>query len=212
MIAIPPTTIPSIISAITKIASSIGPMIAKYAPIVIETIGKNLPKVINTIEAVSLVADVLRPNERAEDLGAKAMAADKKPEDFEKMNEYIDYLRNGVEIDKDKLSDDTVDVMTRQAIGSAIAVKGVSEKIGTDVTLPFLNTVSGLDLDPKVVVAIVKSYAESGLNADDVEKFLGRTLSIEDTYKHGVALKNAFLASDPSIDAEQAEDAVMSLR
>ena len=75
---VPPTLIPSIITTITKIASSIGPMIAKYAPMVIEVVGKNLPKVVNTVEAISLVADVLKPNERADELGAKAMAAGAK--------------------------------------------------------------------------------------------------------------------------------------
>ncbi len=34
----------------------------------------------------------------------KAMAAEKKPEDFDQINDYIDYLRNDVEIDVENLS------------------------------------------------------------------------------------------------------------
>ncbi len=86
MLMIPPTIIPSVIAEIVKYASTIGPMIAKYAPTVLETVGKNLPKIIQTVEALSAIADVLRSGESAEDLGAKAMKADKKPEDFDEIN------------------------------------------------------------------------------------------------------------------------------
>ncbi|GAK18665.1 hypothetical protein JCM19053_3569 [Vibrio sp. JCM 19053] len=111
-------------------------MIAKYAPMVIEVVGKNLPKVVNTVEAISLVADVLKPNERADELGAKAMAAEKTPEDFEQINDYIDYLRNDVIIDEENLSTDAVDVITRQAVGVAIAVKGMGQALEADVSIP----------------------------------------------------------------------------
>lgn len=209
---VPPTLIPSIITTITKIASSIGPMIAKYAPMVIEVVGKNLPKVVNTVEAISLVADVLKPNERADELGAKAMAAEKTPEDFEQINDYIDYLRNDVIIDEENLSTDAVDVITRQAVGVAIAVKGMGQALEADVSIPFLNAISELDIDPKVVIALVKSYESSGLNSDDVQKYLGDSLSIEDTHRHSNVFVNAYQTANPTMSVEQAEDAVMDLR
>lgn len=209
---VPPTLIPSIITTITKIASSIGPMIAKYAPMVIEVVGKNLPKVVNTVEAISLVADVLKPNERADELGAKAMAAEKTPEDFEQINDYIDYLRNDVIIDEENLSTDAVDVITRQAVGVAIAVKGMGQALEADVSIPFLNAISELDIDPTVVIALVKSYESSGLNSDDVQKYLGNSLSIEDTHRHSNVFVNAYQTANPTMSVEEAEDAVMDLR
>lgn len=209
---VPPTLIPSIITTIAKIASSIGPMIAKYAPMVIEIVGKNLPKVVNTVEAISLVADVLKPNERADELGAKAMAAEKTPEDFEQINDYIDYLRNDVIIDEENLSTDAVDVITRQAVGVAIAVKGIGQALEADVSIPFLNAISELDIDPTVVVALVKSYESSGLNSDDVQKYLGDSLSIEDTHRHSNVFVNAYQTVNPTMSVEEAEDAVMDLR
>ncbi|MCR9675995.1 hypothetical protein NB557_22500 [Vibrio alginolyticus] len=209
---VPPTLIPSIITTISKIASSIGPMIAKYAPMVVEVVGKNLPKVVNTVEAISLVADVLKPNERADELGAKAMAAEKTPEDFEQINDYIDYLRNDVIIDEENLSTDAVDVITRQAVGVAIVVKGMGQALEADVSIPFLNAISELDIDPTVVIALVKSYESSGLNSDDVQKYLGNSLSIEDTHRHSNVFVNAYQTANPTMSVEEAEDAVMDLR
>ncbi|WP_102305452.1 hypothetical protein [Vibrio cyclitrophicus] len=209
---VPPTLLPSIITAITKIASSIGPMIAKYVPMVIETVGKNLPKVIHTVEAISLATDVLKPNERVDELGAKAMAAEKKPEDFVKINDYIDYLRNDVTINTKELSTDSVGVMTRQAVGLVIATKGIGTALEVDVSIPFLNAISHLNIDPKVAIALVKSYEASGLKADDVQKYLDGTLSIEETHQHSDTFVDAYQATNPSMSAEEAEDAVMELR
>ncbi|WP_318473980.1 hypothetical protein [Photobacterium leiognathi] len=209
---VPPTLISSIITAITKIASTVGPMIAKYAPMVIETVGKNLPKVISTVEAISLAANVLKPNERADELGAKAMAAEKKPEDFDQINDYINYLRNDVEIDVENLSTDSVDVITRQAVGVAIATKGIEQALEADVSIPFLNTISNLDIDPKVAIALVKSYEMSGLNADDIQKYLDDSLSIEETHQHSNAFVDAYQTANPSMSVEEVEDAVMELR
>lgn len=215
MLFIPPiiiNTIPAIVAAISKVATTIGPMIAKYAPILLETLGKNLPRAIQTIEGVSLVANVLRPNEHVEDLGAKAMAADKAPEDFTRINDYIDYLRNEVEVDSQALSQDPIDSTIRNAIGATIALKGVGEMMGTEISLPFLKTISQLGLEPKLILTIVKTYAQSGLNTDDVELYLTDQLSIAQSQQHSEVLVTAFQVAEPELDRQQAEDAVMNLR
>lgn len=212
MLVLAPTLIQTLLATVTKIVSSMGPMMVKYVPMVIETIGKNLPKVIDTVDAISLAVDVLRPNERAEELGAKALAADKKPEDFDQINDYIEYLRNDVEVDSNSLSSEPVDVLTRQAVGATIAIKGVGESLGTDVSLPFLNAVGRLGLDPKLVIEIIKVYAESGLSADDVGKYLENKLSISETHRHSDAWVNAYQEANPSMSIEEAEDAIMDIR
>jgi len=215
MLFIPPiiiNTIPAMIAAISKMATTVGPMIAKYAPVVLETLGKNLPRVIQTIDAVSLAANVLRPNEQLEELGAKAMAADKNPEDFAHINDYIDYLRNEVELDSQVLSQDPIDSTIRYAIGATIALKGVGEVMGTEISLPFLNSISQLGLEPKLILTIIKAYAQSGLSANEVEKYLNDQLPIAQSQQHSEVLVTAYRIADPQLDQQQAEDAVMNLR
>ncbi|HDZ9207581.1 TPA: hypothetical protein RUZ11_003425 [Vibrio cholerae] len=215
MLFIPPViinSIPAMITAISKMATTVGPMIAKYAPIVLETLEKNLPRVIQTIESLSLAANVLRPNEQVEELGAKAMAADKTPEDFARINDYIDYLRNEVEVDSQALSQDPLDSTIRHAIGAAIALKGVGEIVGTEISLPFLKTISQLGLEPQLILTIVQAYAQSGLSADEVGQYLNDQLSIAQSQQHSEVLVTAYQIADPQLDRQQAEDAVMNLR
>lgn len=209
MLMIPPTFIPTIIAAITKVATTVGPMIAKYAPIVIKTIGENLPKVIQTVEAMSLAANILQPNDKVEDLGAKAMAADKKPEDFDEINEYIDYLRNEVEIDEEQLSEDPTDVAVRQAVGTSIVVKALGNELNTDISLPFLSKVSGLGVESKVVLEIIKSYSESGLNPADVEAYIDGELTLDESDKHSDVIADAYQKAHPSMTSQEVDQAVM---
>ena len=212
MIPMLASLIPAAISFVTKVAATIGPLIAKNAPMIISTIGKNLPAVVKTVESIGAVIGTLQPEEKVENLGAKAMSADKKPEDFDRINDYIDYIRNDVEVDQEKLSNDKTDVMARQAVGSAIMIQSFKETLGSDVGLPFIKTVSELGLDPKMAISIAKIYADSGLKADDMEGYISDKLDIEDANKHSEALVKSFQATSPSMAIEEAETAVMDLR
>ncbi|MGF1723984.1 hypothetical protein [Photobacterium nomapromontoriensis] len=218
MFIAPPVLIPSAIQAVltmvTKMAATVGPMIVKYAPIALEAFGKHLPKLLHTLEAVSMVTNVLRQNEQAEDLGAKAMVAEKKPEDFDAINNYIHYLRDGVVLDKHTLSHDDTDVIARQAIGAAILLKAVEETLdlGTPISMSFLKTVSESGIDASVILSIIKSYTESGLNLSDLDGYLKSQLSLAESGKHSEALVEAFSQANPAMSLEQAEDAVMAMR
>lgn len=205
------TTIPSILAAITKVAVTIGPVIARYAPMLLDVAAKYLPQVIKTVETVATVLNIISSNESAENLGAKAMIADKKPEDFDEINQYINYLKNDVSVDSSTLSKEGIDVAARQAIGTSILIKGVNENLGVELSIPFIKTVSQLDIDANVIVEIVKSYSTSGLNLEDYVKYVTKTLSVDELDKHGEILVDAYQNADHSLSEEQAEDAVMDL-
>lgn len=201
-----------IMSVFAKVASTVGPMLAKYVPIMLDTLGKNLPKVINTIEAISVASNVLTPRDNANELGAKAMIAEKKPEDFDKINDYINYLRNDITLDTESLSQDPVDCAIRLAVGGTIALKGVNEALDADVSIPFLKSVSTLDLTPNIILSVIKSYQQNSLNLDDLDNYLHDKLSLAQANKHSDALVNAYQLANPNMDLEQAEDAVINLR
>ncbi|MFT5759815.1 MAG: hypothetical protein ACI9LM_004594 [Alteromonadaceae bacterium] len=203
--------ITSMLATITKVAVTIGPTIAKYAPMLLEMAGKYLPQIIKTVETVCTVLNIVSPNERAEDLGAKAMNAEKKPEDFDKINDYIDYLRQDVSVDKTTLSEDPINVTARQVIGSSLMIKAAGEVLGTELTLPFIKTVSQLDLDANVIVEVAKAYSNSALNLNDFDEYITDTLSLDESDKHSNALVYAYQKTDSSMTVEQAEDRVMDL-
>ena len=203
--------IPSIMTAITKVAAVIGPMLAKYAPIVVDLAGKYLPKIIETVEKISTVLNIIKPSDNAEVLGAKVISSDKNPEDFETINSYVDYLHKEITVDKTTLSTEPVDVLARQAIGVSILMKGASEALGTELTIPFIKAVSRLDLDANLIVEVAKAYASNDLKLDDYEKYISKELPTNQLDTHSDVIVIAYQKSDPTMSLEQAEDKVMAL-
>lgn len=202
-----PTLIPAIITTVSKLASTLGPMIARTAPMVLKTVGENLPKVVQVIEQVSIASSVLKPNESVNELGAKAISADKTPEDFNQINDYIDYLRN--DVTEVALTDEPTNVLACQAIGSAILLKALNTELRADISIPFLNNVAEIGLGSKVVFEIAKAYSGSGLNLEQIEAYRDGQLSLNETKRHSDCLVSAYKNAEPTMTQQEAEQAVM---
>ncbi|MEQ5873510.1 hypothetical protein J3455_02870 [Pseudoalteromonas sp. NFXS39] len=202
-----PALIPTLITAFSKLAATLGPMIARTAPIVLKTVGENLPKVVQVIEQLSIASSVLKPNESVNELGAKAISADKAPEDFNQINDYIDYLRN--DVTEVALTDEPTDVLACQAIGSAILLQALNTELRTDISLPFLNKVAEIGVGSKVVFEIVKAYSDSGLNIEQIEAYSDGQLSLNETKQHSDCLVSAYKNAEPTMTQQEAEQAVM---
>ena len=103
--------ISSIISAVSSIATTVGPAVSVFA----KTLVEELPSIIETIVKVAkVVVDVaqtfglLNPDEDALTLGAKVKQEGTRGRmDGESMEDYFNYLREEDELDKDKLDNMT---------------------------------------------------------------------------------------------------------
>jgi hypothetical protein len=131
------------ISAVSSVASSIGSAISGVAGSLLKVALPHIGTVLQIIEAISTILGILMPDEKLDELGDKAINADKKLEDFDTTEEYIGYLRIEVEIvmEKfDKLSDE--EKLARSAIGASIVLKGVEEKKGFEISTDTLVTLA----------------------------------------------------------------------
>lgn len=177
----------AVCSGISNICSAIGGALfsgaggiaALAASLIIPGVG--LPEIIATIDiivrAVSAIAEALGlkdQNETPEELGMKAEEADKKPEDFDSIEAYIEYLRNDVKIDKEKLerlSDE--DKVKYTAIGTAINIKGIEEKYGIEAAGDFWKTVADLELSGEETKQYIESFKQGGVtNMKDMTDYL----------------------------------------
>ncbi len=90
------SAVSSISSAVTCIGSSIGKSLGVLAPI----LGKELAvvnQVVKVSQVVLAVIDILKPNEKVEEIGDRAMqAADEgiTPDQFNRYDKYMDAIRN----------------------------------------------------------------------------------------------------------------------
>ena len=131
------------ISTISSVASSIGSAISGVAGSLLKVASPYVSGVLNVINAISTILGIIKPEEKLDELGDRAINADKQIEDFDTTAEYIDYLRNDVPFDKekfDKLSES--EKLARSAIGASIALKGVEEKKGFEISTDTLTTLA----------------------------------------------------------------------
>ena len=129
----------STISSVGSVISSIGGSLGKVAGLagnLLKVAGPYINTIMTVVQIVSQFLGILKQDETPEELGDKAMRADKQPEDFDTTQEYISYLREEVEFDKeefDKLSDE--EKLARSAVGTTISMKAINETKEFDVSL-----------------------------------------------------------------------------
>lgn len=199
-------------SVVNSVASILG-CIANRAITILE-MGPSLAiRVGEAIKAVGISLGIIMPNDDLQELGEKAMMSEKTPADFDSISAYIDHLRNDVPIDREKFSRlDEKELLARSAIGSAITLQGINEKLETVVCPQFMAMVATQNLTADEIVATIKTYKEKSLSTSDYSLYLKDELSIAQSREHSNALVEAYQQLEPELSIEQIEDKVMGLR
>lgn len=153
-------------------------------------------KIMHTIAEIVLNMDL---KDSSEELGAKAVQAEKGIEDFDGDAEaYIKYLQDEIKLDRarfEKMSPE--EKLGCEAIGITLETKVVEQKLG-GVEIPVESLaelgkihMAGIAIDAAKLLNIIKELKESGItNLNDVVDYLeGKGDS--DRVKTGEALKNA---------------------
>lgn len=196
------------ITAISSAVTTYGPMIARYGSMILKTVGDTLPMVLKNVELMANLTGV--SGCPAQELGARAVQSEKKPEDFDSFNDYIRHLERDVTLDE--INKNNTDSLCHQAAGAAILLTAIGDGLDSKISLPLLNGATQVRMAPAVIIELIKAYDRSGLNGDDFAGYLDSSLPLADATKHSQALVDAFQNANPAITLEQAEDAVMALR
>ena len=120
------------------------------------------PHILVFVAVVSILAELFtdKPKEeKPEEIGMKAEQADKKPEDFDSVSDYLEYLRNEVKLDPAKVEKLTPEERQKyQLVGLGLYIKDIEEK-------------SGLKLEPDFVKAI-PNLKNQGYEAADIANLM----------------------------------------
>ena len=130
--------------------------------------------VVGLISLVSTVIGLTKKDEKQEELGAKAMLSDKKPEDFDSYQAYIDHVSE-IKLTpemKDRLKTDEGFKTQCTTVGASMQWYGLNEKMGINMDIPSLvklveagvktpeqfqtiaNTFKSKEVEPKISDAI----------------------------------------------------------
>lgn len=149
----------SVCSAVGSLCSGIGGAVMRGVSALAPTLA---PHILVFVAVISILAELFtdKPKEeKPEEIAMKAEQADKKPEDFDSISDYLEYLRNEVKLDPAKLEKLTPEERQKyQLVGLGLYIKDIEEK-------------SGLKLDPDFVKAIPK-LKDQGYEAADIANLM----------------------------------------
>ncbi len=193
-------------STITAIGSTVcgaaKGFIGAVAKIGVETVGaiKEAVGFVGTImHSIAEIVLGMKLEDTSEELGAKAVQAEKSIDDFDGDAEaYIHYLNDEIELDRARFEKMTSEEKIGcEAIGITLETKAVEQKLGgveiPEESLAELGKIhmAGIDIDAVKLLDIIKQLKESGItNMNDIVDYLeGKGDS--DRIKTGEALKSA---------------------
>ena len=203
------------ISVVSSAIGSLGGALSGAVSNFLKIAGSHLNVAIQIIQIVSLLLNILNQNDNIEELGAKAIESDKKPEDFDSNAEYIDYLKNEVTLDHEKFEKASdIEKMARGAIGATIVVKGVEEKKGFDIPIETWIAMSKLDLkgtDKEKAIELDNILNTFNSKLEDFVKYTEGKLDIDNELNVKSKLKDMYSQLEPNMSSDNIEKKIMKM-
>lgn len=207
-------------AALTAAVSTAGPalvsMVASAKTVILGSGSLGLSDVLFIVKSIMRIAEalgIINGETSSEELGAKAILAEKQPEDFENTQKYIKYLKNEITLDKGELKNKSeVEILTYKVLGSGIALKGVEESIGVAFSPTFLEAASKGNLSPNEILNIAKSCGNSGMSTTVmIDNYMKNKISLEERIKVGDIIIGGLKEVNPSMDVNTLEDKLVEM-
>lgn len=195
--------------AISSAVGAIGGAIAKGIGAIATAISPMIEAVSNIVTSIAQMLGIFKEQEKPEDYGAAMRQCDKKPEDFDSTNDYINYLRDEIKNGKVDLANRSeVELAADKAMGCGLAIKGIDEKYGLKTDAEFWKVMGEKadknKIDSKELDSMLKNAKENNINPSDISDYLnGKDISsgvpkseIKNTIKESFKECNSDLSSD----------------
>ena len=195
------------VGVISSIASSIGPAVAAVAT-TIAKLAPTLEKIItvaNVISGIAQLLGVLEPDENPEDIGAKAMQEGTRPRmPDESPEEYLNYLKNDVELDKEKqLQMDEKDRLACIATGSAIVLSAIAEKENLDISPEYVSNIAKAGLAASDALKIASKFKENNIEIDKFNDYFNNALPSDEISSVNSTLKESISEIHPDMSEKE---------
>lgn len=140
------------VSAISSAFGSLGSLVS-VASNFLKVASPYLGIIGNIISIVGNLLGVKEKDESLEEIGAKAMKSDKKPENFDSYNDYIKHLRENIKLDKEGMENASKELkLARTAVGATVVSKGIEEKKEMEISVDTWVAMAKAGLDGKIDV------------------------------------------------------------
>jgi len=201
----------SAISIASSVVSTVGKSLVTGATRLLEIAGKHLDTIANVIETIGKVLNVIAHEDNIDELGAKAIKSEKKPEDFNQISEYIEYLKNEIKLDMDKFDNVKMeDKLARKAIGATIISKGIEEKKDTSIPMEFWKEVAKQGMNNREIDSAIDLF-KGHKEGNQFSEYMNGQLDYKNEVKVGRMIIEMYQKLDPKMSMMEIEDKIMKM-
>lgn len=205
------SVIGAVCSAVESVCSAVGGAIAAGISTLATAIAPYLATVATIVSAIANILGIFKENERPEDLGQAMEQMDKKPEDFDSINEYIDYLREGIRSGEVKLNDNLSDIQKAAytATGAALGIKAIDEKYQLQTSDEFWGQMGKKFEEGKItpieITKILETSSKNSVSAENVTNYINGDKMTNGQKASGVsdAIEGGLKAANPNMSNEE---------
>lgn len=194
----------SAISSVCSVLGSIGPTVMKIST----TIAPYLNTIMSVISTIAQVIGLITKEDKAEVIGAAMRQAEKKPDDFDKISDYIAYLRGEVKDGKIDLEVDNTQKEIDKALGASLFIKGIEEKYGFSTSTEFWGSigkkVSEKKLDTDDVGAMLKTASGEKVSLDELANYINnKEMSTKSKNEVSSVIESALKEAKPELSQNE---------
>lgn len=197
MIPLPLGGLQPILGPIVKVATS---LIAKL-PTIVETALKVVRTISIVIQTAAQILELSPHGEDPEELGAKAMQEDTRPKaEDESVEDYLNYLRNEVSIDSQKLKEmSDEDKIKFNAIGTSLLSQAIIEKYGVEISPDFLLAMEKMKMTGEQISKYIVEFSKNKIDSlDSLADYLRGELSADESVEIESIMENVERELSPS--------------
>lgn len=218
------SAVSSVCSAVSSFASSIGRGISAFSEKVLypfikftfEEFEKTLEVICAVIDAIAEALGLKDEEEKPEEIGMKAEEAEKQgitPENFDSYEEYINHLRENIDIDKSKLENlSKEEKLKYMSVGSFILVKGIEEKENFEIPGEFVAEIGKQNLSAEEVKEYIRTFKTNDLQLKDFTTYLNGTLDNNKYAKVGNAIEEGIKSLNPDMSEDEIDQKIDEMR
>ena len=198
-------------SAISSAVGTIGSTLANTAVKLLETAGKFLDTVGKIASVVAKFLEVTKGEESPMELGLRAEMSNN-------YKDYINYIKNEVKIDEEKLKNASdIDKIKYTAVGSSVLIKGIEENKGMNITPDVFVALAKIGMETldkfggaRGVDAILDTFKDGKLG--EFAKYVSGDLnSVKDKIMVSDRLTETFKSLNPNLDIKDIQKKVMDM-
>ncbi|ECK1948380.1 hypothetical protein FQV93_06730 [Campylobacter lari] len=206
---------------ISSCVSAIGSACKAIGGAIMDGIGKLAGAILPHIGTVSDILNIIgqivglfNKDDNVENLGTAMRQSDKKPEDFDSINAYVDYLKSEIKAGNINLNEEKTDIQKAvdTALGSGLTIKALDEKYSLKTSAEFWNfTAKKVDegkLDATDVNSLLKTAGEKKIDVNDVANYVDDKKLESGASKSEISatIKESFKEANPSLSDDDIVD------